>query len=126
MSVIEQDTIYQNIKHEIDKTNLQLMDRYKFLTSLNDNSKTIVSLYTSYFEKLIQEKIMQIKSIKHILEYLEHLKKESKKSNSKSKSKSTSTSTLAMKEINNDINKLKCELYTLTIDLVTLKNKITT
>lgn len=122
MSVIEQDTIYQNIKHEIDKTNLQLMDRYKFLTSLNDNSKTIVSLYTSYFEKLIQEKIMQIKSIKHILEYLEHLKKESKKSKSKSKSKST----LAMKEINNDINKLKCELYTLTIDLVTLKNKITT
>jgi len=124
MSVIEQDTIYQNIKHEIDKTNLQLMNRYKFLTSLNDNSKTIVSLYTSYFEKLIQEKIMQIKSIKHILEYLEHLKKESKKSNSKSKSKSKST--LAMKEINNDINKLKCKLYTLTIDLLTLKNKITT
>lgn len=116
MSVIEHDTIYQNIQDEIDKTKLRLMDRYKVLTTLNDHSKTIVSLYTSYFEKLIQEKMMQIQSIKYILEHLEHLKKESKKSKS----------TLATGEINNDINKLKCELYNLTIDLVTLKNKITT
>ena len=115
-NIIQEDILHQNIKDEINKINLRLIHRYKSLDSINETSKNILSKYNNYFEKQINEKKLLLQTFKNILEYLENLKKkkEFKKSNN------------VKYYINNDIEKVKIDIYKTTIDLLNLKNCITT
>jgi hypothetical protein len=115
-NIIQDDFVYKNIKDEMNKINLRLINRYKTLNSINESSKCILDKYNSYFETQINEKKMAIQNLKNILEYLENLKK--KKEFRKSKN--------VKYHINNDINKIKLEIYKITIELIILKNTITT
>jgi len=115
-SIIQDDILYHNIQDEMEKINSKLIDRYKTLTSINQDSNDILSKYNSYFEKQINEKKMLIQTLKNILEYLENLKKNKEFRKSKN----------VKFYINNDINKIKIEIYKIMIDLLKLKNNITT
>ena len=114
-SIIQDDMLHQNIKDKINKINLRLIHRYKSLDSINETSKDILSKYNKYFENQINEKKMLLQTLKNILEYLENLKK--KKEFKKSKN--------VKYYINNDIDKVKFDIYKITIDLLNLKNSIT-
>ena len=72
--------------------------------------------YNNYFEKQINEKKMLIQTLKNLLEYLENLKKNKEFRRSKN----------VKYYINNDIEKVKLDIYKTTIDLLHLKNSITT
>ncbi len=74
-NIIQDDFVYKNIKDEMNKINLRLINRYKTLNSINESSKCILDKYNSYFETQINEKKMAIQNLKNILEYLENLKK---------------------------------------------------
>jgi hypothetical protein len=115
-NIIQDDILYKNILDEMNKINLRLIIRYKTLDCINENSKVILDKYNNYFEKQINEKKKQIQTLKNILEYLENLKKN--KDFKKSKN--------VKHYINNDIDKVKLELYKITIELLKLKNSITT
>ena len=115
-NIIQDDFVYKNIKDEMNKINLRLINRYKTLNTINESSKSILDKYNSYFEKQINEKKMAIQKLKNILEYLENLKKTKEFRKSKN----------VKYHINNDINKIKLEIYKITIELIILKNTITT
>jgi hypothetical protein len=113
-NIIQDDFVYKNIQDEIKKINLKLINRYKTLTPINECTKCILDKYNSYFETQINEKKMVIQNLKNILEYLENLKKTKEFRKSKN----------VKYHINNDINKVKLEMYKNTIDLLILKNTI--
>ena len=115
-NIIQEDIVSQNIKDEINKINLKLINRYKSLDTINENSKNILYKYNNYFEKQINEKKMLIQTLKNLLEYLENLKKNKEFRRSKN----------VKYYINNDIEKVKLDIYKTTIDLLHLKNSITT
>jgi hypothetical protein len=115
-NIIQDDVIYKNIQEEIHKINLRLINRYKILDSINETSKLILDKYNNHFEKQINEKKMAIQNLKNILKYLENLKKNKEFRKSKN----------VKFHINNDINKIKLEIYKITINLINLKNSITT
>lgn len=55
-NIIQDDFVYKNIKDEMNKINLRLINRYKTLNTINESSKSILDKYNSYFEKQINEK----------------------------------------------------------------------
>jgi hypothetical protein len=114
-TIIQEDVIYKNILDEMKKINLKLVNRYKTLDSINQTSKGILENYNKYFEKQINEKKKAIETLKDILKYLENLKKNKEFRKSKN----------VKYHINNDINKVKLEIYKITINLINLKNSIT-
>ena len=114
-TIIQDDVIYKNIQEEMNKINLRLINRYKTLDSINETSTLILDKYNNYFEKQINEKKLAIQNLKNILEYLENLKKKEFR-----KSKNVKY------HINNDIDKIKLEIYKITIDLLKVKNTIAT
>ena len=89
----------------------------KGLTTIQEEKiKLILDKYNNHFEKQINEKKMAIQNLKNILKYLENLKKNKEFRKSKN----------VKFHINNDINKIKLEIYKITINLINLKNSITT